>query len=233
MPSVPDSSKDASLYALIQKYIREKKSKKGNVYIGVFQRLDRPVSGIIAYCLRSKCSKRMNEAMKRGDVKKLYLAVSEGAPCKMEKGKLGIHKLKAGAEGVERIYIKKLSRDNIVKIAGEYVPKNGNKLLKGAQLAVTWWKLLYYDKKRDMSLFLLRPYTGRSHQLRATLAYMGCPIVGDRKYGASRIYKEMGYGEIALHSFKLLCIHPVKREKMCLSVPPLRWPFSMFEQFVA
>jgi len=66
-------------------------------------------------------------------------------------------------------------------------------------------KTLYRTIKRgkDFSLLELRPFTGRTHQLRVHLAFLGHPILGDIKYG-----KDRAFGRMALHAQEIGFIHP-------------------------
>ena len=65
-------------------------------------------------------------------------------------------------------------------------------------------------------LLSIRPITGRTHQIRCQLAYMGCPIVGDNKYGYPRGGQRR---TICLHSRSLAFPHPVKEEWMEVRAP--------------
>ncbi|MBE9568822.1 MAG: RluA family pseudouridine synthase [Proteobacteria bacterium] len=77
--------------------------------------------------------------------------------------------------------------------------------------AVTHWQVLQRNKN-DVRL-LLKPQTGRTHQLRVHCAAMGHPIIGDGLYGND----EEKQPRMLLHAEKLFFEHPVSGEKMCLS----------------
>jgi 23S rRNA pseudouridine1911/1915/1917 synthase len=61
------------------------------------------------------------------------------------------------------------------------------------------------------------PKTGRHHQIRATMASMGCPIKGDIKYGARRTNDN---ASIHLHARQVQLVHPVRKEPMTIVAPP-------------
>lgn len=72
----------------------------------------------------------------------------------------------------------------------------------------------------EVSLVELSPETGRKHQLRIQLASRGCPIVGDRRYGARLPFPE----GIALHARRLAFSHPATGRPVALEVPlPASW----------
>jgi 23S rRNA pseudouridine1911/1915/1917 synthase len=60
-------------------------------------------------------------------------------------------------------------------------------------------------------------HTGRKHQIRVQLAALGCPIVGDRKYGSKR---PLVPEAIALHCVRLALEHPVSQKRLVFEVPP-------------
>jgi 23S rRNA pseudouridine1911/1915/1917 synthase len=66
---------------------------------------------------------------------------------------------------------------------------------------------------KHFSLLRIELLTGRKHQIRAQLSAIGCPIVGDVKYGASKPNADQG---ICLHAAELSFIHPVKKEPLTL-----------------
>ena len=76
-----------------------------------------------------------------------------------------------------------------------------HKPVPGAKTAVTRYKTL--QRRGELALVEVELLTGRTHQIRATMADMGCPLLGDGKYGNGE--KNRGYGETrqALYSYKL------------------------------
>src|SRR5438445_12844403 len=63
---------------LIKAYLKEKYKKPGNVFLGVVQRLDKPVSGVLLFARTSKAAARLAEQFRQGSVEKIYWAVVEG-----------------------------------------------------------------------------------------------------------------------------------------------------------
>lgn len=82
--SQSDSTKDIDMQTIIKNYIKEKYNKKGNVYLALLHRLDRPTGGIMIFAKTSKAAKRLSEDFKNNKIKKTYLAVIEDFP--LEKG---------------------------------------------------------------------------------------------------------------------------------------------------
>ena len=105
-PNIPiqqDSSKDDDLLTILKKYIKDKYNKKGNVYLGLVQRLDRPVSGVCVFARTSKAASRLSETIRKNELKKKYIAVVEG---KLDK-----------KEGTFKDKLLKDSKTNMVKVS--------------------------------------------------------------------------------------------------------------------
>lgn len=180
-----DDSGDKPLDEMVQEFLAKKHNKPGRAFVGVVHRLDRPVSGVILFAKTSKALERMNEAFKSRAVHKTYFAVVRKKPAKM-KGKL-VH------------WLIKNPQKNLVTAYNQEV--------KGSQYCELDYELIaeldgYY-------LLKVNPLTGRSHQIRVQLSSMGCPIVGDNKYGYPRGSRK---GSICLHARILEFTHPVKKE---------------------
>lgn len=166
-------------------YIKEKFSKPGAVFLTPVHRLDRPVSGLLLFARTSKATSRMTVAFKARETVKTYLAITNRKP-KEPYGQLEHSLLKN-------------SRTNTVSVVKNSTPK--------AKKAILDYELI--QSINGYYLIKVTPLTGRSHQIRVQLSAMGCPIVGDLKYGS----KEKTDGRsICLHSHKLSFTHPVKKE---------------------
>ena len=195
VPTVPDSSKDMSLLDWGRIYLKKTRNKPGNVFLGVVHRLDRPVSGIICLAVTSKAASRLSQNLRTHRMSKTYLALTEKRP--------------PSEHGVLEHILKKNNAKNIVRIISPGITKTPGKLARTA------WKLL--ETKEDIYLLELKPETGRPHQLRVQCAAMGCPLMGDVKYGAKAPLPDASIG---LHAHKLEFLHPVRKEGLSLSTPP-------------
>ena len=183
-----DKTGDPTLAEKIKKYIKKKYNKKGNVFLGIIHRLDRPTSGIIAYAKTSKALSRMNELFRNNSVEKKYWAIIENKP-PQEQGKLENYLLKN----------KKQNKSYVVE-------KNKGKL------AILFYKLI--KKLKNYCLIEINLQTGRHHQIRTQLSKIKCYIKGDVKYGARRSNKDMS---INLHARKMQFVHPIKNEEIIIT----------------
>jgi 23S rRNA pseudouridine1911/1915/1917 synthase len=184
MPVVPDSSGDFSLLDWGKAYLKESRDKKGNVFLGVVHRIDRPVSGIVCFAVTSKAASRLSDQMRRRVIKKTYIGLSDKRP--------------PGMKGRLEHWLLKDRRENRVTLF--------DKPAEGAKKAVTSWK--YKGVEKGFHKLLLFPETGRPHQLRAQCAAMGCPLAGDAKYGSRHPFAR---GAIGLHALGMDMVHPVKK----------------------
>lgn len=182
-----DTTGDKSMEEMVKEYLAAKYEKPNGAFLGVIHRLDRPVSGMILFAKTSKGLDRMNRLFHDRKVSKTYLAVVRNRPPKK------IDKLKNW-----------LLRDRKKMITKAY-----DREVKGGSSAELDYEVV--GELDGYYLLKVTPLTGRTHQIRCQLAYMGCPIVGDNKYGYPRGSLRRS---ICLHSRALSFIHPIKEEKM-------------------
>jgi 23S rRNA pseudouridine1911/1915/1917 synthase len=199
MPTVPDASGDVSLLELGRAWVVRAKRKPGEAYLGVVHRLDRPVSGVVVFARTSKAAARLTAAFKGRAVAKTYLGLAESAP--------------AADEGVLEQWLVKDAAKNRVHAVPAARP--------GAQLAITRWRVLARPStragSRSPARLELHPETGRPHQLRVAAASLGCPLLGDLKYGAPAALPDKS---IALHAFALELPHPTLPERVRIECAP-------------
>lgn len=187
-----DDSGDKSLEDMVKEFLAKKYDKPNGAFAGVIHRLDRPVSGMILFAKTSKGLDRMNKAFHDRKVKKSYLAVVKERP-PHKSGKLTNWLLRDRKKMITKAYDREVKNGSYAELDYEVVGQ-----LDG-----------YY-------LLKINPLTGRTHQIRCQLAYMGCPIVGDNKYGYPRGSLRR---TICLHSRSLAFKHPVKEEDMLIEAP--------------
>jgi 23S rRNA pseudouridine1911/1915/1917 synthase len=189
-----DKTGDLCLMDGVKKYLKEKYKKSGNVFLGLVHRLDRPVGGIVLFAKTSKGASRLSAQFREHEVEKYYFAVVEG---KMEKfyGKIVS-------------FIKKDEKKNIAEVFRQDTP--------GAKRAELFWEVVLSSKKN--TLLKIKLGTGRSHQIRAQLASIGHPILGDVKYGALDPLPER---TIALFATSLSFRPATRDEKKIIELP---WP---------
>ena len=180
-----DETGDESLDEKVKKYIAKKYNKPNGAFLGVVHRLDRPVSGLIMFAKTSKGLDRMNNLFKRREIQKTYYAVVRKRPEPTE-GKL-VH------------WLLKNPQKNVTKAYDQEVP--------GSQRSELSYKLV--GELDGYYLLEVNPITGRPHQIRVQLSTLGCPIVGDNKYGYPRGSLK---NSISLHARRLKFIHPIKLE---------------------
>jgi 23S rRNA pseudouridine1911/1915/1917 synthase len=156
----------------------------------LLHRLDRPVSGVLLFALTPCSMKQLALQFEKRLVRKTYLAVAGGPP-PTQQGEL-VHWLRKDT----------LQRRALVAIPGDSL----------AQECRLRYKLL--EQKEGHCLMEIELLTGRYHQIRAQLAAVGSPIMGDDKYGG-----EPAEG-LALHAWRLELEHPKTGETLRITAPP-------------
>jgi 23S rRNA pseudouridine1911/1915/1917 synthase len=189
LPVVPDESGDESLLERAKAWVKQELSKPGEAFLGVVHRLDRPVSGVVLFARTSKAAARLSEQFRTGAARKLYWGAAARAPRERE------------GELVQ--WLVKDAERNLVVDAGRET--------RDAKRAVTRWRVA--GEQAGLVHLDLAPRTGRPHQLRIACASLGCPLLGDLKYGAERPLEDRS---IALHAAELVVEHPTRREPVVL-----------------
>lgn len=126
-------------------------------------RLDRDTSGCLVLGRHRKALAKLGKLFSQNMIKKKYWAVCHGRP-KQDSGRISAPLLKVNTKRGWRIVV-----DD-----------------EKGQESITDYKLLGYDEKSNLSWIEASPQTGRTHQIRIHLKYIGCQIIGDPFYGSHR-----------------------------------------------
>jgi 23S rRNA pseudouridine1911/1915/1917 synthase len=201
-----DDTGDEPLDEQVKKYIAHKYNKPNGAFLGVVHRLDRPVSGVILFAKTSKALDRVNRMFKERQMKKTYWAVVRKRPAVLE-GNL-VH------------WLVKNPQKNVTKAFDHEV--------NGSLRAELNYKVI--GELDGYYLIEVDPITGRPHQIRVQLSTLGCPIVGDNKYGYPRGSLKKS---ICLHARRLQFTHPVKQEPVAIFAPlPKDGFWERFEKLI-
>ncbi len=142
-------------------------------------RIDRNTGGIVIAAKNAEALRVMNEKIRNNKIRKFYLCLVHGVPKKKS--------------DTMRAYLRKDSANNTVTVRDEK--------FSGSKEIIT-----AYDLQRTVgkdSLLEVELITGRTHQIRAHMAHIGHPLLGDGKYGINREEKQRGYKYQALYAYKL------------------------------
>lgn len=203
VPSQPDSSGDIDALTMVKNYIKEKYNKKGDAFVGLVHRLDRPTGGVMVFAKTSKAASRLSLQIQEGLFEKTYFAVVKGTPKKKKDYLVN--------------YIKKDLREN----KASFVPM----LEQGAKRAELSYETL--QEVNGLSLLKINLKTGRGHQIRLQLSGIGCPIYGDAKYGENS--GNLKTTNLALWAGILRFKHPTQDKFMLFKVePPENSVFKIF-----
>ena len=143
-------------------------------------RLDRNTSGIMIFALNDEAEKALLRGFKERTFDKKYRAVVVGTP-----------KIK---EAILTAYLFKDEKNANVTVT--------DKRVKGSVLIKTGYKVMEEDK--DRSVLEVTLYTGKTHQIRAHLAHVGHPIIGDGKYGDFEFNSKVGINSQMLTATELI-----------------------------
>ena len=195
-----DRSGHPTLLDEARAYLKDRDAKPGNVYLGLVHRLDRNVSGVVLLARTSKAAGRLAAAFREGRVGKHYLAVVPGDP-PQEAAELQAW-LAATADG-----------GGLTRAASHP--------FAGARPAVLRYRVR--ERQGACSLLEIELVTGRRHQIRAQLALIGCPLLGDVKYGAP---EPLPGRRLGLHAWRLEVEHPVGGRPLTITAPTDgSWPW--------
>lgn len=173
-----------SALARIQHYLYEKgeynPELENSFAPALVNRIDRNTGGIVIAAKTAEALRILNQKMKDRELIKLYLCIAVG---NFEK-----------KADTMTAYLEKNEKQNRVYISNK--PRDGAKTIK------TKYRVL--SERNGLSLVEVDLLTGRTHQIRAHMAYIGHPLLGDSKYGKNEYNRKSGYKYQALYSYKLV-----------------------------
>ena len=172
-----------TLIANIQAYLAQKgewrPGEENSFSPALCNRIDRNTGGIVIAAKNAEALRIINEKIKLREIEKYYLCAIHGRP--------------DPPSGILENFLFKDAVKNRVYVKAKSEP--------GAKTAVTEYRTL--RSKGPLSLVECRLLTGRTHQIRAQMAYAGWPLLGDGKYGSERFNKNYDESGQALYSYKL------------------------------
>ena len=173
-----------TLIGRVKRYLYEKgeydPDTENSFVPSLVNRIDRNTGGIVIAAKNAESLRILNEKMKLRELHKYYLCVTVGTP-----------KEKSAILGG---YLVKDEKSNTVTVS--------KKASEGAKSIKTKYRVL--ESIDGLSLVEIELLTGRTHQIRAHMASIGCPLLGDGKYGRNRDNKKFGgYKKQLLYSYKL------------------------------
>lgn len=181
----PSGTDKESLERLAKVWLKTKYEKPGNVFLEAIHRLDRTASGIVVFAKTSKALTRLMSDLRNSQVRKVYHAL--------------VRKTPKDSQGVLEHFL--IHDDFRATVAREGA--------HGAKLCRLSYSLIKQGK--NSCLLEIELETGRYHQIRAQLSVIGCPILGDKKYGGSEFWD---YPGIALHHCHFEIPHPITKEML-------------------
>jgi 23S rRNA pseudouridine955/2504/2580 synthase len=162
-------------------FLGQMRSYKGYESIRLCHRLDTNTDGIVLFAKDESVEREIEFAFRGHLVEKKYLALVNG--------------LYSCGDGVKRAYLSKDGEEGTVTVSGEY--------FKGAEEIETRFQCVEKLKNFGLSILDITLITGKTHQIRAHLKYLGHFVIGDSKYGDDRINRKFHASKQQLTSYKV------------------------------
>lgn len=187
IPVHPDRDQASdTLIDLVKSYLAERgeynPSKPFSFPPALCHRLDRNTGGLVIIAKNPSSLKAIQDKIESREIRKYYQCLVKGKPERTS------DELKAFLEKDElksRVFVKSVKTKNTLQITTRY-------------------RVLSYDRDKDVSRLEVELVTGRTHQIRAHLAFIGHPIIGDGKYGTNAINRAFGAKQQALWACRIV-----------------------------
>lgn len=159
---------------------------------GIVHRLDKETSGVIIAAKSELAHQRLVDQFSKREIQKEYIAIALG---------------KVSATKVSKA----------LKRCPNHRKKMAVSLDEDAKEAITEIELLAFNG--TFSKVLVKPKTGRTHQIRVHLSYLKNPILGDKLYGSDKLNQKFNVDRHYLHAKKISFVHPITGTDMVISAP--------------
>lgn len=199
--------------------------QNGNASIGLINRLDQPVEGIVLFGKNKKTTSVLSQMLTEGKITKHYYAA------------VYLNKEDIEDSGKLVNYLLKDSKTNSSRIVDDKTT--------GAKRAVLEYKLFkvlnnnysefFASEKSNIYLADIHLITGRHHQIRVQMSGAGMPLLGDVKYANEdivRLSKDMGIKNVALCAYSLAFLHPVTKEAINIEITPNGEWYKLFSDSI-
>jgi 23S rRNA pseudouridine1911/1915/1917 synthase len=188
----------------LERWLAEREGRPMPLHLA--HRLDRDTSGVLLLVKNPRVNRGIYQIFTAGEVHKTYLAHAIGDPTfDQQLIETGHGRSK---HGLFRIY----PLDEI-----------GRELPDGSKIKRMQTRLCVQQRFGTSTLVLAEPLTGRTHQIRLHLSYVGHPLVGDPKYGGPETWE--GYPTLhhRLHALRMILPHPVTKQQLILEAAAPAW----------
>ncbi|MGO5053219.1 RluA family pseudouridine synthase [Lachnospiraceae bacterium LCP25S3_G4] len=180
------------MVSILKNYLSHNPQIKGEPYLAVIHRLDQPVEGLLVFGKTPFAAKALNQQLQTYGFGKYYYAQLCSMP--------------PNPSGHLEHYMVKNTRTNASHICNQDTP--------GAKKAILDYEVV---ESSDTPLVKIQLQTGRHHQIRVQMSYLGCPILGDTKYNAS-VQTTTNWTPIRLCAYHLIFKHPKTQREMAFTL---------------
>jgi 23S rRNA pseudouridine1911/1915/1917 synthase len=196
LPVQADITADPDLLTLAKAWIAQEFHKPGAVWLGLVHRLDRPARGVVVLARTSKAAARLSEQFRERTAVKTYRVIVHGQPPQLQATLQDW--LQSDEKGSRRV------------AQGQ-----------GRECSLDYRTLASHG---GLTLLEVDLHSGRKHQIRVQLSGIGCPVLGDLRYGAPAPLPDRN---IALLAYRLVLKHPTTAEVLTFTAPePPGWPWQ-------
>ena len=197
MASQEERGRDPDMVSFLKNHL-VKSGYKGQPYIAVIHRLDKPVGGLLVYAKNKQTAAALSSQLQTAAFGKCYLAVLTGR-----------------RPSVQGTLTDLMIRDPKTNTSHVAMPGEKGEIKK----AVLDYEVLSVNGSA-LSLVRIRLHTGRHHQIRVQMAHAGAGIYGDTKYNPLFRNQKNGWHELALFSDRLTFKHPKTGKEMTFTAEP-------------